>query len=1783
MFGKWLLALFLACFSLSAVDFEELINSERDLTFYHHVHVISGSFNLTLDEWQINGEVPITIRKTYNSQGALQRSKSDFDLKLKELRGGFLLQGGWDVFSYTNLLLYETPSGTLKAYVADPSGAMLVFDRNLDHNPPYTLLKTKPSIGFVSGSNSAMSFLENYSLYVDSQNGTAILILPNGGKRTYFRTIKRLQNDEIHQHNVFYRLVEEVLPSGHLIDYFYDEKKRLMKIETKSPDRTVVFCSLDFDVIQSKSPIAFKFYGSDGSKFSYKGIEFEGRDYLSNFSSPLYGQKQIEYEPGRKSIGAFLKSVSIDGKKTIKVDYYKPDTLEEEREWAKDDTKKRIEIDKVKKLYLPSCEDGSMQEFARFFYESDRTDVFDSKGKKTSYHHDGEKLNKIEYYDDLENIQSTVLLVWSERKLAAKLLLNEQGQALLSKTFTYDEAGNVIKEVLYGNLTGKKASCFDYLETGELIGSDSYQKEFSYSKIRNLLIEEKEEDGLHVMYEYLEGTNLLKAKFLIDDEKIIKREFFSYDQNNLLICQQVDDGKTDQIDDDEGVTFSTQVSYIRDRLNGKVIEKITYAKDLSSKALKQKEKITYTYCNYYKIKKEQKFDSFDQLQLSACYEYNFAGLVTEKKDNYGRVNRYTYDDKRRILTKKEYGSSLETYFYSSFGTVEEVEIEGSEFNLLYAYDRFGNPIFQQDDKGFKTLQYYDCFNRVKKIVLNELIDADGIKFQPFIEYFYDSQGNIFKQIDHLNQTVEIAYNAYRKPISTVQKDGSITLNNYKKNGLLSKTVFSDGSYIEYDYDLMGRVVCRRNFDSTNLLLWEERFEYDAFFLQSKIDKAGRKTRYTYNSFWQLIEEDNEGVKKRYQYDSLGRLAVESNATFSHYTEFNGIDQKIKSYSLNESGEIYLDTTYFYDQEGRLETVKKMTSSGIAIDQFTYDSKNRLIRHVDPLKNATNFEYAVFFKEGLPLLRKIITDAKNRKTIETYDPAGKVINRNQLGLDGQSLVSTAFFYDQAGNQVRVENESVQQDKKKSYFFSYDKMGRKISEQNGKQIKFFSYDRLGQLCQITYPSGKKVFYAFDSAGRLHEILTSCGKIHYRFDYEQFDLPVKIHDLIHQTCVQRSYDKNAQLIEEIDTFGNCQKWEYNEFGQLIKSIFPDGSNVSYLYQGSFIHLLKRFTKEGAFWYQHEFSHYNLSGQVDREKFAGKAGSQITHYDVFDRTLAKYNTLFYQEIAIDEIGQVTSYLSNLDSKKYAYDELGQLTQSKDSLYHFDAFCHLQNSIIDDSDQLLELEDIQCEYDLDGNLIKKSSSNSCTQFFYDGLNRLIKMEDSDQKKAFFYDGLSRLVKIVDDQDSLEIFYHFFDEVGSIQNGEIVDLKISCQVGLEDNTSLYYLEKNQSIYIPMVDHTGSIQAVYRIDGALEEFYDLGAFGELKRTDFHLPYQLMGKRRIGSLYSFGFRFLDPDLKRWTTKDPMGFQDGLNVYAFVWNSPINRIDLFGFSSEGVFPYDIKIMIPTKFALDVGDTKGTITVSGFIGGSKVDWVISCGHWHEMKFTAEELESNQANLIDHLPELLPKEGNTVGLITVINGINTTRDEFLEIHQSVYQNVPEGTLTIGLHNPTYGLGSDLLRLGFEVTGLKETKNVIMTRQLMESFSDMFSKTNPLAIWMHVAHSEGGAITYQAIKTMNPEKRQYIQEHLNIVAIAPARPIPKHYGHQVSNVYSDQDFFLAAVGKMFSLHSNYSINFLPSISKFLERSAYFADHAFLGSTYQSAVELLFAKQRSTTPFHSANN
>jgi RHS repeat-associated protein len=163
--------------------------------------------------------------------------------------------------------------------------------------------------------------------------------------------------------------------------------------------------------------------------------------------------------------------------------------------------------------------------------------------------------------------------------------------------------------------------------------------------------------------------------------------------------------------------------------------------------------------------------------------------------------------------------------------------------------------------------------------------------------------------------------------------------------------------------------------------------------------------------------------------------------------------------------------------------------------------------------------------------------------------------------------------------------------------------------------------------------------------------------------------------------------------------------------------------------------------------------------------------------------------------------------------------------------------------------------------------------------------------------------------------------------------------------------------ISVADHQsqGSSNLYYQYDGGgnvvqltgarglptVEYSYD--AFGNERQPAVSGPanrYRFSTKESADAdnLIYFGSRYYSPPLGRWISKDPTGMSDGINMYAYVGNSPVNYIDQWGAGRKQRRPLDkpglrsINWWIVSHSRLTVRDESGVLRDFGYYDDSKV-----------------------------------------------------------------------------------------------------------------------------------------------------------------------------------------------------------------------------------------------------------
>ncbi|MCH9618909.1 MAG: hypothetical protein SP4CHLAM5_10520 [Chlamydiia bacterium] len=243
--------------------------------------------------------------------------------------------------------------------------------------------------------------------------------------------------------------------------------------------------------------------------------------------------------------------------------------------------------------------------------------------------------------------------------------------------------------------------------------------------------------------------------------------------------------------------------------------------------------------------------------------------------------------------------------------------------------------------------------------------------------------------------------------------------------------------------------------------------------------------------------------------------------------------------------------------------------------------------------------------------------------------------------------------------------------------------------------------------------------------------------------------------------------------------------------------------------------------------------------------------------------------------------------------------------------------------------------------------------------------------------------------------------------------------------------------------------------------------------------------------------------------------------------------------------------------------------INGRNMDIMVICARKYEFDFTEQDRINGYFNLIDKLPTLLTGVKDQIAIVTFQNGINTTREEWISMGKYLASTLPQGTLIIGLYNPTQGLPKDFGRTFSEKNGVY-SKTVKNLAALHTSLLDIIEQHCPGAKILHIPHSEAGVIYNRSFESMPEKYQRKMEKHVYVTGVGPAESIPKAYGINAWNYYSNQD---AITGWFASKDGDrYNVEWVDAITPMSKRTMGFADHTIKGDTYHSVIQNRIVKK-----------
>jgi len=123
----------------------------------------------------------------------------------------------------------------------------------------------------------------------------------------------------------------------------------------------------------------------------------------------------------------------------------------------------------------------------------------------------------------------------------------------------------------------------------------------------------------------------------------------------------------------------------------------------------------------------------------------------------------------------------------------------------------------------------------------------------------------------------------------------------------------------------------------------------------------------------------------------------------------------------------------------------------------------------------------------------------------------------------------------------------------------------------------------------------------------------------------------------------------------------------------------------------------------------------------------------------------------------------------------------------------------------------------------------------------------------------------------------------------------SCRLDDGESTRSQDGSSTLAVHFYIANHRGDTVLVIGESGAAESHLQYDAFGNVtaRSGSFTPSYTFSTKEHVpgANLYAYAYRVYDPHAGRWTQRDPIDYQDSVNLYQFCGNNGVNWIDARG----------------------------------------------------------------------------------------------------------------------------------------------------------------------------------------------------------------------------------------------------------------------------------------------------
>ncbi|MDY6792391.1 MAG: Ig-like domain-containing protein, partial [Thermodesulfobacteriota bacterium] len=832
-------------------------------------------------------------------------------------------------------------------------------------------------------------------------------------------------------------------------------------------------------------------------------------------------------------------------------------------------------------------------------------------------------------------------------------------------------------------------------------------------------------------------------------------------------------------------------------------------------------------------------------------------------------------------------------------TIREFEYD-SDNNLIAIIDQFGNQtIINRDGNGVPT-------SIVSPDGITTLLTIDGNNHLTDITY-----------PDNNNYSFE--YTSDGLMTAKIEPEGNRFEHQFNSQGRLTDATDEEGGHWNYQRigNANGDVLTEVTTGEGNQTTYLDHTESTGSYTSTITGPTGAETQYSQSPDGLTVNKSLPcGMDLVFKYD------VDSEYKFKyvkdmHETSPSGLEKIVlreKTYEDTNSDEIKDLITQTVTVNGKvtslvnnvLQSKKTVTAPegrtvttqynpatlltesvsirGLNTTNYGYNPQGRLTSIITGTREATLSYNAQGFMDSY-------TDPEGYTTTYTHDTVGRVTGIGRP--DGSSL---GFTYDGNGNMTVLTNPSSIQ-----HGFGFNAVNLNSSYQTPISGTYsYVYDRDRRLTEINFPSGQQIRNIYDTT-RLSQVQTPEGNIDYTYL-----CGTNVESITKGTeSITYGYDGKLVTSESLTgTLNQALAYTYNNDFDVTGFSYAGGTE-NYTYDNDGL-----LTGAGSFTIIR-----NVQNGLP-ESLSGSTLSQNRTFNGYGEQDGQVSTISGQSIsswslAQDDNGQIVQKIETVDgitsTYDYTYDPMGRLiTVTKDGSmveeYDYDingTRIYEMNTLrgitgksftYSDEDHLLTAGTASYQYDIDGFLATKTDGSDVTTYNYSSRGellsvnlpngnvigythdplgrRIVKMVNGITVEKYLWQGLTRLLAVYDGSDNLIMRFEYADD--------------RMPVAMTRGGATYYLT---------YDQVGSLRAVADSAGNVVKRTDYDSFGNIivdSNPSFDMPFGFAGGLRDWNtgLLRFGYRDYDPDIGRWTAKDPILFAGGdTDLYGYVLNDPVN----------------------------------------------------------------------------------------------------------------------------------------------------------------------------------------------------------------------------------------------------------------------------------------------------------